>query len=130
MKKIIDAVCIFIIFLGFLPTNNLFAANVMSPDSYSFEITEPPDTASPYTLGHVPAKSAVGVSTDTDIIVHIKDDGAGVDIDSIRMTVNGQVVSPVITGDPSEYILTYDPSEDFQSGQEVFVTIQASDLAL
>jgi hypothetical protein len=88
-----------------------------------------PDTTPPYTSGYVPAKSATGVSTDSNIIVHVKDDGAGVDISSIVMTVNGVNVAPVISGLSADYTLTYNPAADFQNGQQVFVTIQALDLA-
>jgi len=110
--------------------SNAWAGNRMSTDSYSFTILSVPmDSAPPYTLGHLPVKGAVEVSTDSNIIVRIKDDGAGVDRNSIVMTVNGQQISPVITGSPSEYTVTYNPSNDFISGQEVFVTIDAQDLA-
>jgi len=61
--------------------------------------------------------------------VHVKDDGDGVDSSTIQMVVNGVNVSPSITGTPADYTLTYDPSADFTNGQNVFVTIQASDLA-
>jgi hypothetical protein len=88
-----------------------------------------PDTTPPYTEGHVPTKDSTGVSTDANIVVHIKDDGAGVDIDTIQMLVNGINVSPTITGTPADYTLTYDPTSDFINGQTVFVTINASDLA-
>ncbi len=119
-----------IIFVLVLSTKNLFAANQMATESYSFQIISVPlDSTPPYTLGHLPLKDAVEVRVDTNIIVHIKDDGLGVDINSIEMTVNGQIVSPVISGTSSEYILTYDPSADFAIGQQVFVTIKASDLA-
>ncbi|MBU1044051.1 MAG: hypothetical protein KJ915_06595 [Candidatus Omnitrophica bacterium] len=121
---------VFAIFLTALSSENLFAANQMAIDSYSFKIVSAPlDSTSPYTLGHLPLKSAVEVSAETNIIVHIKDDGAGVDINSIKMSVNGQIVSPVISGTPSEYVLNYNPSTNFAIGQQVFVTIQASDLA-
>ncbi|MBI4846009.1 MAG: fibronectin type III domain-containing protein [Candidatus Omnitrophica bacterium] len=88
-----------------------------------------PDTTPPYTTGHIPVKDASGISTDTNIIVHVKDDGAGVNVSSIVMTVNGQVVSPAITGTAADYLLSYNPANDFQAGQQIFVTIQASDLA-
>jgi hypothetical protein len=61
--------------------------------------------------------------------VHVKDDGAGVDITSIVMTVNGISVTPIITGTPADYTLTYVPSTDFECGQIVNVTVDAHDLA-
>ncbi|MCG2711130.1 MAG: hypothetical protein L6416_02215 [Candidatus Omnitrophica bacterium] len=116
-----------IILLVFSTVSEAFCANVMTTDSYSFTII--PDTEAPYTTGYVPAKDATGVSSDSNVVVHVKDDGAGVDISSIVMTVNGVSVSPVITGSPADYLLTYDPVADFTLGQEIFVTIKACDLA-
>ena len=100
--------------------------NVMPTDSYSFTII--PDTTPPYTDGHNPAKNETDVYPGKDVVVHIKDAGVGVDILSIVMTVNGQVINPVITGDKKDYTLTYDPSEDFQEGSTIYVTVEASDL--
>ena len=61
--------------------------------------------------------------------MHVKDDGAGVDINTIVMRVNGQVVSPTITGTPADYTLTYEPPADFDYGQSVSIEVEASDLA-
>jgi Purple acid Phosphatase, N-terminal domain/Fibronectin type III domain len=88
-----------------------------------------PDTTPPYTTGHVPAKDAISIPTGSNVVVHVKDDGAGVDLSTIQMIVNGVSVSPLITGTPADYLLTYDPTTDFINGQSIFVTIQASDLA-
>jgi hypothetical protein len=88
-----------------------------------------PDLIPPYTTGHSPEKDAIEVAKDTIIVVHVKDDGAGVDISSIVMTVNGITVTPTITGTPVDYTLTYVPSVDFECGQIVYVTVDAHDLA-
>ena len=87
------------------------------------------DTTPPYTSGHNPAKNATGVAKDTNIEVHIKDDGSGVDQSSIVMAVEGNQVTPTITGTPADYTLTYNPSADFDHDQVVDITIDASDLA-
>jgi parallel beta-helix repeat protein len=86
-----------------------------------------PDTIPPYTTGHNPAKNATGVAKDTSIIVHIRDDGAGVDQSSIEMTVEGVQVTPTITGNKYDYTLNYTTS--FNYSQVVNVTIKAEDLA-
>lgn len=88
-----------------------------------------PDTTPPYTTGHVPAKDATSILTGSNVVVHVKDDGAGVNLSTIKMVVNGVNVSPLITGTAADYLLTYDPTTDFINGQSIFVTIQASDLA-
>jgi len=87
------------------------------------------DTTPPYTSGHAPAKDAPSVPVDTNIVVHVMDDGDGVDIATIEMTVEGVEVMPVITGLSDDYTLTYDPPADFNYGQVVDVTIDASDLS-
>ena len=64
------------------------------------------DTAPPYLTGHNPAPNAIGVPADTNITVHIRDNGAGVDNETITMKVNGADVTPVITGAGHDYMLT------------------------
>jgi len=88
-----------------------------------------PDTTPPYTTGHSPAKSATNIAPNTPIIVQVKDDGAGVDINTIVMRVNSQIVTPTITGTPADYTLTYEPPADFNYGVQVNIEVQASDLA-
>ena len=89
------------------------------------------DETPPYTTEHDPAPDAVWVPKETDIIVHLRDDGAGVDTNTIMMTVEGEDVtgSVSITGTKTDYTLTYDPSADFEYGQVVNVTVDASDLS-
>ena len=89
------------------------------------------DKTPPYTTEHDPAPDAVWVPRDTDIIVHVRDDGAGVDTNTIMMTVEGEDVtgSVSITGTKTDYTITYDPSADFEYGQVVNVTINASDIS-
>ncbi len=102
--------------------------NTMSTDSYSFTTQELPPSLPPYTLGHDPVKGATGVAVDSSIVVHVLDDGSGVDVDTISMTVEGASVTPTITGSPADYTLTYDPTADFALRQVVDVIIEASDL--
>ncbi|MCP4650106.1 MAG: hypothetical protein GY853_08535 [PVC group bacterium] len=88
-----------------------------------------PDTIPPYTTGHDPIKNAIAIARDTDIVVHVKDDGDGVDINTIVMKVNGTTVTPTITGTPADYTLTYAPGSQFANGEVVSVSVEASDLA-
>ena len=104
-----------------------FCANVMTTDSYSFTVIA--DTSAPYTDGHLPASSATNIALGSNIVVHVKDDETGVDVNTIVMIVNGVTVTPDITGNSGDYTLTYDPASDFQHGQTVYVTVDASDLA-
>ena len=87
------------------------------------------DTSPPYLAGHDPAPNATGVPADTNITVHVWDNGAGVDNNTITMKVNGADVTPVITGAGHDYMLMYDPPADFDLAEVVNVSVNASDLA-
>ena len=96
-------------------------------DNIVFDSLE--DNIPPYTSGHSPAKDATDVSKDTDITVHIIDEGEGIDQSSIVMTVEETPVIPTITGTANDYTVTYTPSTPFDYGQVVGITIEALDLA-
>ncbi len=86
------------------------------------------DSTPPTTSGHSPSKNATGVPAATNISLHVLDSGDGVDRSSIAMTVNGQTVTPTITGTPADYTVFYNPPTDFSAGQTVTVTVDARDL--
>ncbi|MFH1423817.1 MAG: fibronectin type III domain-containing protein [Candidatus Nealsonbacteria bacterium] len=104
--------------------------NLTRSTGASFTITEAvQDTTPPSTTGHNPAKSSTNVSTSTNIVVQVNDSGTGVNQSSLVMRVGGIVVSPVVSGTPASYTLTYNPPSDFNYNQAVNVTINAQDLA-
>ncbi len=87
------------------------------------------DTTPPVASGYNPSQNATGVPVNSNIVFHVADSGSGVNQASITMTVNGQQVTPSITGSTSDYTVTYDPPSDFGYNSVVTVTINASDLA-
>lgn len=104
--------------------------NLTRSTGASFTITEVvQDTTPPNTTGHNPAKSATSVATSTNIVVQVNDSGTGVNQSSLVMRVEGVVVSPVVSGTPASYTLTYNPPSDFSYNQVVDVTVNAQDLA-
>jgi len=103
------------------------AGNRMTPDSYSFSTVS--DSVPPYTSEHNPAPGATDVATNTNIVLHVKDAISGVKKSSIILTVKGNSVTPVITGTPTDYTVTYDPVTDFEKEDTVRVSISAEDLA-
>ena len=107
------------------------AGNTMPTDSYSFTTVgaSGPDTSPPYISGHNPEKDATDVAIDTEIVVHVKDNGTGVDRDTIAMTVEGAPATLTITGTKADYTLTYEKPDCFGYLQTVDVTVSASDLA-
>jgi hypothetical protein len=91
-----------------------------------------PDETPPYTYGHNPAPGQTGVSISTNIVVHVADDGDGVDITTIVLTVNGIDVTAdaSITGTAADYTVTYNPPTDFGYVEPVLVTVDAKDLTI
>jgi len=99
----------------------------------------PPDLYPPLRWGSIPADDSTNVAIDADIQLFLSDNGTGVDLASIVMTVEGFTVfngsSPAsyphttVTGDASDYLLSYNPPEDFGYSQQVEITVTAQDLA-
>jgi hypothetical protein len=89
------------------------------------------DNSPPYTTGHIPAKGSNNAPLDTKIEVYVMDDGEGVNVNTIVMTVEGQVVKPEITGNSKSYRLVYTlpQGQTYAYNQEINVTINASDRA-
>ena len=59
------------------------------------------------------------------------DQGVGVDIDSLDMTVNSRVVTPtsIVKVDDNHYKVTYNPSNDFYYDKSVQVGVKIKDLS-
>ncbi|MEW6618421.1 MAG: Ig-like domain-containing protein [bacterium] len=103
------------------------AGNTMTPVFYTFTTTL--DNLSPSMTDMIPAPNATQIAVDTNISLHIKDLGAGVKKDSILMKVNGQIVTPLISGTKEDYTIFYNPIYDFEANKRVYVYIYAVDLA-
>ena len=97
----------------------------------SFHFSTVFDTMPPYIILRKPDKDEQGVDFNTPISFHIKDDVAGVDLSSIVLKVEGEVIDNFITsGDANDCEVTYQPPEPgFVSGQVVDVEIDAKDLS-
>jgi hypothetical protein len=85
------------------------------------------DTTAPTFELSIPSDGATNVAVDTNIEVHVRDSGAGVNQATIVMTVEGAAVTPIISGDASDFTLSYDPASDFGNAQEVNVSVTAQD---
>ena len=83
----------------------------------------------PYVANPSPQPFSLEVSPDTGVLFLLRDDEEGVDLNSIRMTINGETVTPSISGGPAQYVVLYQPSVPFASSQNVVVGIEATDLA-
>lgn len=102
-------------------------ANAMSPDTLRFATIR--DIEPPFATDPQPAPGATSAAANTNIVLHVRDLIAGVEHASLVMTLNGSVVSPVISGNPQNYKLEYDPPQDFAPGDTMRVSIAAQDLS-
>jgi len=101
--------------------------NWIQDSLFIFYTTE--DRDPPYVSLRIPDKDEHGISFDQEIMVCIKDDIAGVDRDSVRITVAGTAITPNFSGTPNEYKLTYRDPMGFRPGQRIEVVVEAADLS-
>jgi len=103
--------------------------NVMTSDNYIFTTI---DTRGPYFADHFPSKGAYFSDAGQNVSFHIKDDGRGVDIDTVSVQI-GEIIytrtDPKFSysGDSSDYYIEVEPS-DFTGNQAVPIILRASDL--
>ena len=130
---------LFNIYINDLPASEAFLEPNHTPITFPYAITEIGLTLSitlilyvdqtpPYIANQQPEPNS-SANRETSIYLEIKDDGKGVDQNSIQMKVKGDTVQPSITPIENGYSLIYKPSEKFLPNQVVDVTISASDLA-
>ncbi len=92
---------------------------------------EIPDYKAPYLENLSPSREQSNVSVDTDIYFEIKDDGAGVDIDSLEITVNSRIIIPttIVKVSDNYYKVTCTPSTNFFFGKRIEVGVMVDDLS-
>ncbi len=83
----------------------------------------------PYVANPEPQPFSLEVSPDSFIAFLLRDDEEGVDVNSITVRVNGDWVTPNITGSQEELSVSYQPVVPFPSSRTVIVEIEAADLA-
>lgn len=93
------------------------------------------DTQGPYVFNYpTPAPGLTGVPVNTNVTLTIRDDGWGVDIDSVWVEVDSVRYEKgdagfSYSGTPGEYVITIDPTTDFEYNRSVSVKAFAADLA-
>ncbi|MDA3813824.1 MAG: Ig-like domain-containing protein [Candidatus Cloacimonetes bacterium] len=107
-------------------------ANQLSGFSYSFQCIS--DEITPYVTNLDPAPFSIDNAVNTSVSFHINDDGFGVDINSVVVDVQDIIYSIgtgnlFYSGGINDYYINIDPVENFNSGDTVYVSIAASDLA-
>lgn len=144
IKKII----LMILMAVFFADIDVWAVNIMTPDSYAFWIySNEEDQEAPLLLGCSPESNAVDMPRSTNIQVGILDTQSAIDRSSINMLVNGSIIVnngnvqtyqdpdgntcayqvEIIEKTSNEFILMYDPADYFDYAQTVTVTISAID---
>ncbi len=100
----------------------------MYENNYNFRIT--PDLEPPYLVNFNPEPNAQAVPVNSGIYFEIHDNGIGVDIESLEMKVNNQIVEPETSLIPETlfYEVSYS-GLDFAYGEQVNVVVSVSDLA-
>ncbi|MCB0086179.1 MAG: Ig-like domain-containing protein, partial [Caldilineaceae bacterium] len=88
------------------------------------------DSAAPVVTEFAPADGSVDVDPDVPVTFNLEDGfGVGVDYTSIQLRINGNLVSPKISGFSNRYAVTYSPNGGFPTSTPIAVAIDAKDLA-
>lgn len=87
------------------------------------------DKQPPFIKSTSPAKNALDVPRDTGISLKLTDTGAGVDPQSIILTVNQSRITPQISQNDADYLVSYQSAEPFNYNQMITITVDAKDLA-
>jgi len=108
----------------------LHGVSFLTVDMGVYEYSSSPieDTRPPYVWDVYPAPDATHAPISTNIVLHVRDHGDGVDETSIVMTVSGLEVTPTVSGTAKDYIVSYKPPSDLPYSQKVTVTVDAADL--
>jgi len=90
-----------------------------------------PDYKSPFLDNLNPSREQSEVNVDTDVYFEIKDLGAGIDIDSLEMTINSRRVVPtsIIRVSDYHYKVTYNPTNNFFFGKRITVGVKVKDVS-
>jgi hypothetical protein len=90
-----------------------------------------PDYRFPYLDNLNPSRDQTNVAANTDVYFEIKDEGVGVDIDTLQLYINSRSVTPttIVKVTDNHYKVTYNPAENFYFDKEVTVHVQVNDLS-
>jgi hypothetical protein len=91
------------------------------------------DTKAPYCHSPSPTPNATGVDVNTNIAVNVKEDGSGVDRDSVKMVVTVPDDAAVsgkltLTGNFLDFRATFDPDNPLPPNTKVTVKVDGKDL--
>ncbi len=104
--------------------------------SYTFANTPCPtipDTTGPVITLENPEDGALDVPIDTNVQIRLRDTSAGVNINTLSITLDGIVYSAAssqvsVAGTPANYLVTIDPDQPLTENSRIQIEILASDL--
>ena len=132
-----------------LLSSNIYAANQMPTDSYTFWIfTDALDETAPIVRDCSPEANSLDISRSTNIKACIVDTQSDIDYTSINMSVNGILIInngivqtykdvygntqyyqvEIVEKTANDYVLMYDPVECFNYEENVLVSLNAADV--
>lgn len=91
--------------------------------------SNPTDVKSPEFYGESPVADSVFVKANANVSISVIDTNSGLDWDTLVMKVEGNEVSPTITGNAYNVKLFYNPPSDFAPGSTIDVDVSACDVA-
>ena len=96
---------------------------------YWFKII--PDFNTPYLLNMNPDREEDNVAVDANIYFEIKDDGAGIDIDTLEVFLNSRIIVPTDITKISDhyYQITCDMSRDLQFDKNYIIGVKVADVS-
>ena len=86
------------------------------------------DASAPTIAARTPAPNSTNVDIFAPVSIRVKDAGVGIDLDTILMSVNGQQVTPKLSGPSNDLTVTYTPTTPYPPDTTIPVTIYACDL--
>ena len=110
------------------------AGNCMEYDfSFTIEGGSNEDTMPPMVIRNYPEDGATDVDPDTFIMADLKDmpmfNNSGIDLESVEMYVNGDMVDAEVFHHQGAVRVLYNPEEPFENGSQVIVELNACDNA-
>lgn len=74
-----------------------------------------------------PTAGADAVEPESAVTLQLTDSGVGIDRNRVVLRVNGQVVTPMVSGSPNAFTLTYTPTTPFAFDAQIGVSVDACD---
>jgi len=103
--------------------------NIMSPYNFYFNRPEV-DRNAPFVTDMFPANNQLNVPLDTNISFNIQDITPGVDISTVRLSIDGAAYDSsefTYTGDASNYRVVVDPSADLPADRRIHLQVVGRD---